>query len=55
MDEGELHSKIQTEEIPSSAIQDAIHQYHKQGPERSSVLQSNKKKTVLFIQSSEKL
>jgi hypothetical protein len=32
MDEGELHSKIQTEEIPSSVIQDAIHQYHKQGP-----------------------
>ena len=32
MDEGELHSKIQTEEIPSSAIQDAIHQYHKKGP-----------------------
>jgi hypothetical protein len=32
MDVGELHSKIQTEEIPSSAIQDAIYQYHKQGP-----------------------
>jgi Spore coat protein CotO len=30
MDEGELQSKIQNEELPSSAIQDAIHQYHKQ-------------------------
>jgi hypothetical protein len=32
MDEDELQSKIQTDKIPSSAIQDAIHQYHKQGP-----------------------
>ena len=30
MDEGELQSKIQNEELPSSAIQDAIQQYHKQ-------------------------
>jgi Spore coat protein CotO len=30
MDEGELQSKIQNEELPTSSIQDAIHQYNKQ-------------------------
>ena len=30
MDEGELQSKIRNEELPSTDIQDAIHQYHKQ-------------------------
>ena len=30
MDEGELQSTIQNEELPSSSIQDVIHQYHKQ-------------------------
>ena len=30
VDEGELQSTIQNEDLPSSSIQDVIHQYHKQ-------------------------
>lgn len=44
MDEGELQSKIQNEELPSSDIQDVINQYHKQDQNDVPSAKSTRKK-----------
>jgi hypothetical protein len=48
IDEGELQSKIQNEELPSSDIQDVIHQYHKDQNNVPSTKSTRKKQSYSF-------